>query len=184
LGDRRSVYRTLFAAYPDALIVADTKGRIQLANPSAAMLLGYSVEELLTLHVDDLVPHAIRPAHAAYREAYRRNPRPRPMGMQMDLSARRKDGSEVQVEISLSPLQDHALPLVVAAIRDIGDYPRVKQALQRAVCSEHLARIGRLASMRAIRKPSSSTCRRPPQRCCTSKWPSSTCSRATGSSCA
>ena len=67
------------------------------------------------------------------------------MGKQTELVARRKDGSEVVVEIALSPLQDHGLPLVVAAIRDIGAYPRMKQALQRAHYSEHLAQLGRLA---------------------------------------
>jgi len=67
------------------------------------------------------------------------------MGTQMDLVAKRKDGREVVVEIALSPLQDHGLPFVVASIRDIGGYPRVKQALQRAHYSEHLARLGRVA---------------------------------------
>jgi signal transduction histidine kinase/ActR/RegA family two-component response regulator len=67
------------------------------------------------------------------------------MGKQTELVAKRKDGSEVVVEIALSPLQDHGLPLVVAAIRDIGAYPRMKQALQRAHYSEHLAQLGRLA---------------------------------------
>ena len=67
------------------------------------------------------------------------------MGTQMELVAKRKDGSEVMVEIALSPLQNHGLPFVVAAIRDIGAYPRVKQALQRARYSEHLAQLGRLA---------------------------------------
>ena len=140
-----SVFRTLFAAYPDSLIVADAKGTIVLANPSAAALLGYEVEELVGLEVDALVPDAVRPRHAAYREAYGRQPRARPMGTQMELVARRRDGSEVMVEIALSPLQAHGLPLVVAAIRDIGAYPRVQQALQRARYSEHVAQLGRLA---------------------------------------
>ena len=139
------VFRSLFAAYPDALLVADDSGLITLANPSAAALLGYTVDELVGLNVDALVPNAIRPRHAAYREAYGRDPLPRPMGMQMDLVARRKDGSEVRVEIALSPLKNHGAPLVVAAIRDIGSYPRVRQALQRARYSEHLAQLGRLA---------------------------------------
>ena len=140
-----AVFRSLFAAYPDALLVADAQGTIVLANPSATALLGYAGGELLGLNVDVLVPDSIRPRHAAYRETYSHIPKPRPMGMQMDLVAKRKDGSEVMVEIALSPLQGKGLPLVVAAIRDIGAYPRVKQALQRARYGEHLAQLGRLA---------------------------------------
>ncbi len=143
--DERSVFRSLFTAYPDALLVADASGRIVMANPMAAQLLGYSVEELEGLPIDMLVPESIRARHAAYREAYGRAPRTRPMGADMDLVARRRDGSEVMVEIALSPLQGHGLPLVVAAIRDIGAYPRVRQALQRARYSDYLAQIGRLA---------------------------------------
>jgi PAS domain S-box-containing protein len=143
--DEQSVFRTLFAASPDALIVADAHGIIVLANSAAADLLGYAIDELIGLEVDALVPDGIRPRHGSYREAYSRNPRPRPMGTQMELVARRRDGSEVMVEIALSPLQNHGLPLVVAAIRDIAAYPRMKQALQRARYSEHLAQVGRLA---------------------------------------
>ncbi|MBN8758184.1 MULTISPECIES: PAS domain S-box protein [Variovorax] len=143
--DEGSVFRSLFAAYPDSLLVVDQTGRIVLANPSAATLLGYAQNELVGLNVEALVPDSIRPRHASYREAYGRAPRPRPMGTHMELVAKRKDGSEVMVEIALSPLQNHGLPFVVAAIRDIGAYPRVKQALQRARYSEHLAQLGRLA---------------------------------------
>ena len=105
------VYRTLFLAYPDALVVADAAGRIVLANPSAAALLGYEVDELVGLAIDALVPDAVRDRHAAYRESFNDDPRARPMGRQTELVARRKDGSEVVVEIALSPLQDHGLPL-------------------------------------------------------------------------
>jgi PAS domain S-box-containing protein len=139
------VFHTLFDAYPDALVVADARGRIVLANPSAGNLLGYTVAELTKLGIDDLVPDAIRPRHAQYRHEFARAPRARPMGLQTDLLARRKDGSEVIVEIALSPLQDRGHPLVVAAIRDIGAYPRMRQALLRAHYSELLARVGRLA---------------------------------------
>jgi PAS domain S-box-containing protein len=144
-GEIGDVYRTLFAAYPDALVVADRAGKIVLANPAAAALLGYEVVELVGMEIDVLVPDAVRSRHAAYREAFGQAPRARPMGRQTELVARRKDGTEVVVEIALSPLQDHGLPLVVAAIRDIGAYPRMKQALQRARYSEHLAQVGRLA---------------------------------------
>jgi PAS domain S-box-containing protein len=144
--DEGTVFRSLFAAYPDALLVVDMRGTIVLANPSALELLGYGADELIGLSVDNLVPDAIRPQHAAYRNAYSDQPRARPMGMQMDLVAKRRDGSEVRVEIALSPLSDHGLPFVVAAIRGVEAYPRVKQALQRARYAEHLAQFGRLAA--------------------------------------
>jgi PAS domain S-box-containing protein len=141
----QSVFRSLFSAYPDALLLVDQSGLIVMANEAAARLLGYETGELGGQQVDALVPDSIRSRHAAYRDAYARAPRPRPMGTQMELVARRKDGTEVMVEIALSPLSGHGVPLVVAAIRDIGAYPRVKQALQRARYAEHLAQLGRLA---------------------------------------
>jgi PAS domain S-box-containing protein len=141
----QGVFRSLFAAYPDALLLVDQAGSIVMANHAAASLLGYQPGEMGGLPVDALVPDSIRPRHAAYRHAYGQAPRTRPMGTQMELVARRKDGSEVMVEIALSPLQGHRVPLVVAAIRDVAGYPRVKQALQRARYAEHLAQLGRLA---------------------------------------
>ncbi|MEH0167961.1 PAS domain S-box protein [Roseateles microcysteis] len=141
--DPSTVFRSLFQAFPDALLLVDKAGHIVLCNEAASNLLGYTVDELHGLTVDALVPDAIRPRHAEYRKAYGEAPRARPMGTQMELVARRSDGSEVMVEIALSPLPQQGL--VVAAIRDVGSYPRVKKALQRARYSEHLAQLGRLA---------------------------------------
>jgi PAS domain S-box-containing protein len=143
--DEANVLRSLHSAYPDALLVVDRHGTIALTNRAAEELLGYSAAELLGMNVDALVPDAIRDRHAAYRQAYGEAPRARPMGTQMDLVARRKDGSVVMVEIALSPLKAEGAPMVVAAIRDIGSYPRVKQALLRARYAETLAQAGRAA---------------------------------------
>ena len=143
--DERSVYRSLFTANPDALLLIDARGVIVLANPAAARLLGYTTVELTGLPVDALVPDAVRPRHADNRGAYAHKPRARPMGTHTELVARRRDGSEVMVEIALSPLQDQGLPYVVAAVRDIADFPRVRQALQRARYNEFIVQVGRLA---------------------------------------
>ena len=143
--DESSVYRLLFAAYPDALLLVDARGVIVLANPAAASLLGYTTAELSGLSVDALVPAGVRPRHAEYRSNYAHKPRPRPMGTHTELVARRRDGSEVMVEISLSPLQDHGLPYVVAAVRGIADYPRVRLALQRARYNGFIVQVGQLA---------------------------------------
>jgi len=101
--DESSIYRTLHAAYPDALLVVDAAGAIVLANPAAADLLQYNVDELVGLGIEMLVPDAVRSRHAAYRSGYAKEPLPRPMGSDMSLVARRRDGSEVMVEIALSP---------------------------------------------------------------------------------
>ena len=144
-GNHEHLFRELFAHYPDALIVADGAGLIVLANPSAETMLGYDAGELIGLSIEALVPNSVRPRHAALRASFGRNPRPRPMGIQTDLVARRKDGSETRIEIALSPMSDNGEPLVVAAIRDISSYPRALQALQRARYSERLAHLGRVA---------------------------------------
>jgi PAS domain S-box-containing protein len=144
-AQQASLHEALFVAYPDALLLVDAGGLIVLANPAASQLFGYSIDALKGLPVDALVPDAIRPQHAAYRQGYGQAPRVRAMGTHMDLVAKRSDGSHVMVEIALSPLSEWGLPYVVAAVRGIELYPRVQQALQRARTSEGLAKMGRLA---------------------------------------
>ena len=146
-ADELTVLRSLFFAFPDSMLVVDHSGSIVMANPSAELLLGYGLDELTGMKVEALVPDAIRSRHAGYRASYEHAPRTRPMGVRTDLVARRKDGTEVMVEIALSPLLELGpAQLVVAAIRDIGAYPRIKQALQRARYSEQLAQLGQLAA--------------------------------------
>jgi PAS domain S-box-containing protein len=140
-----SLWRLLFDAYPDAVLLVDAHGTIVRANVAASSLLGYSGEELECLSIEDLVPRAVRARHAALRESYHDAPSRRPMGLQMELTARRRDGSEVMVEIALSPVHQGERSFVLAAIRGIGEYPRVKQALRRTRYAECIARVGRLA---------------------------------------
>jgi PAS domain S-box-containing protein len=76
--DSGAVFRSLFTAYPDALLLVDREGVIRLANPMAVELLGYPAAELVGLPVDELVPNAIRPRHAAYGRPTRRSHVPGP----------------------------------------------------------------------------------------------------------
>jgi PAS domain S-box-containing protein len=135
----------LFDAYPDAVLLVEARGRIVRANSAAATLFGYAVDELLQLHVEALVPDAVRSRHVGLRDEYQTAPTRRPMGLQRELAARKRDGSEVMVEIALSPLQAAGQPYVLAAIRGIAEFPRVKQALLRARYAEQVAQLGRIA---------------------------------------
>ncbi|MDP1691786.1 MAG: GAF domain-containing protein [Burkholderiaceae bacterium] len=138
-------FRAVFEADPDGVLVVNAQGRVVLANGAASDLLGYSREALQDLTVEDLVPANAAPRHAALRHAYAHAPKSRPMGTDLDLSARRADGSEVMVEIALSPLHSFGHDYVVASLRGIGAYPRVKRALQRARYNEFAVRLGRVA---------------------------------------
>ncbi len=139
------LHDALFDAYPDAVLLVDESGIIVRANQAASTLLGYDDGELIGLAIEALVPDAARARHVSDRQGFQREPRSRPMGTQMDLAARRRDGSQVLVEIALSPLMADGQPYVLAAVRGIGDYPRIKQALRRARHAECIAQMGRLA---------------------------------------
>ena len=134
------IYRTLFLTSPDGILVVDRAGRIVQANPRACELFGYGEGELSGMGIDSLVPERLRPGHAAHREAYASRPHTRPMGADLSLFGLRRDGGEFPVEIALSPAGRG--DLFIAAVRDISDLVRTKQAARRGRYSAYVARFG------------------------------------------
>jgi PAS domain S-box-containing protein len=112
-------YRGLLEAAPDAIIVSDTEGKILLVNAETERLFGYERAELIGQPVDILVPQGARGRHSGHRASYAAHPRTRAMGEGRKLSGLRKDGSELPVEISLSPTELPEGLLITTAIRDI-----------------------------------------------------------------
>src|SRR5215472_19002928 len=110
--------RSVLDAAPDALIIIDAEGIVRFANHQASALFGYAHEELVGLSLEHLIPERFRACHSGHRHAYFAAPRLRPMGAGLALFARRRDGAEFPVEISLSPVADEQ-GLVAAAIRDV-----------------------------------------------------------------
>jgi protein-histidine pros-kinase len=107
---------------PDAMVVADSTGRIILANRQTEELFGYSSGELLGQPIELLVPHRHRFKHTHDRTRYfSRNPISRPMGAGLQLAGLRKDGTEFPVEISLSPVETPQGMVVMSAIRDVSE---------------------------------------------------------------
>lgn len=106
---------------PDATIVVDTEGIIRLVNAQAERLFGYYREELMGLSVDTLLPERFHEAHARHRAEYVADPHVRQMGAGRELFARRKNGDEFPVEISLSPITAKEGRFVAAAVRDVSE---------------------------------------------------------------
>jgi len=109
----------LLEAAPDAMVCVDSDGRIVLVNAQAERLFGYPREELSGQPVEILIPDAVKAGHPALRAGYAADPRPRPMGAGLELSARRRDGTTFPAEISLSALDTDQGLLVSAAVRDV-----------------------------------------------------------------
>jgi PAS domain S-box-containing protein len=127
-----SRFRELLEAAPDAIIEVDRDGRILLLNAVTVKLFGYEREELLGRNVDALIPDAARARHALHRANYWEHPATRPMGQGLTLLARRKDGSEFPVEISLSPVRAEEGFRVTAIIRDVTERKTSEEKIRAA----------------------------------------------------
>jgi PAS domain S-box-containing protein len=136
-------FRDLVEAAPDAMMIVDLEGRIQLVNRQAERLFGYERRELLGGPVERLVPERYRGDHAEKRRRFARDPKPRTMEARRELHGLRKDGSEFPVEISLSPVQRGEGFVVASAIRD---------ATLRTQQEEHLRSINEELEQRVARR--------------------------------
>ena len=131
-SDNNKLFRKLFDVAPDPILIIEKTGSIVLANRESESVFGYSIDELLGKKIEILVPQRYRGNHAHYRGDFYRHPSLRPMGSGRDLFALRKDGSELPVEISLSPMEIENEMLVIGIIRDISDRKRAERALKIA----------------------------------------------------
>jgi PAS domain S-box-containing protein len=109
----------IFLFATEGILIADKQGKIVRVNPNGAAMFGYEPGELEYKTIEDLIPNRFRDSHVAHRKGFNQHPHARSMGGGMDLYARRKDGSEFPVEISLSPYQNSKGAYVIAFVIDI-----------------------------------------------------------------
>jgi PAS domain S-box-containing protein len=106
-------------AAPDAMVIVDEKGTILLANIQAEKLFVCNRDDLIGKPVEILIPERLRSSHLDHRAKFFQDAHRRAMDADLNLQALRKDGEEIPVEISLSPLVTDHRTLVIAAIRDV-----------------------------------------------------------------
>ncbi|KAB1190508.1 PAS domain S-box protein [Haloferax sp. MBLA0076] len=137
--DEQSV-ASIIDASPDSMLLVNSEGEICYANARVEELFGYAPDELIGEEIEKLVPEGVSETHITEREAYFQNPQARPMGAEIELFGRHKDGTLLPVDISLGPLESRGEKYVMAAVRDIDDqkalrakYKTVLEAVPDAV---------------------------------------------------
>jgi len=119
-------------AAPNAMLMVNEEGRIVLVNSQAERSFGYDRDELFTMYVEDLIPERYRPHHGSFRASFFAQPDRRDMGVGRELFGRRKDGTEVPIEIGLNPIQIMDENFVLASIIDISERLVVQAAANSA----------------------------------------------------
>ena len=112
-------FEALFNYATIGIITVDVNAKIILANPYALFQFGYESNQLLGQPIEILIPGRFAIGHAHKRDHFIKKPQSRPMGVGLDLFAKRKDGSEFPVEISLSNYKINDHMYVIAFIIDI-----------------------------------------------------------------
>ena len=107
--------------------MTNSRGEIVLANPAAERLFHYTVEELQGNRIEMLIPERVKQQHVAVRDQFYEKPANRIMGHGRDLAARRKDGTDIPVEISLSHYRREGEVFVIAFIVDISERKRIEE---------------------------------------------------------
>ena len=147
-------FRGLMEAAPDAMVCVDRDGRIVLVNAQTERLFGYGRDKLVGRPVEILVPEQVRGLHPAHRAQYTADPRPRPMGADMQLAGRRRDGSTFPAEVSLAAMSSGEGLLVIAVVRDVterleiaAERQRLRTQAERDKLERHLHQSQRLESL-------------------------------------
>ena len=101
------------------IVMVDITGNILKINPAAFNEFGYNEDELIYKSISVLIPERFKQNHEKYHEQYFKHPVTRPIGVGRELFARRKDGTEFPVEISLSRYEVNGENFVMAFIINI-----------------------------------------------------------------
>jgi PAS domain S-box-containing protein len=135
MSSKTTKFESLLEAVPDALVGMDQKGAIRFVNHQTESLFGYGRDNLVGQPIQTLVPEYLWEVYSEHREEYFADPRSRSMGLDLQLSGRQQDGTEIPVNIRLSHLDTGDVLLVITAVRAV---TRHRRALEN---SELLAAI-------------------------------------------
>lgn len=116
--------RAVLEALPDALVIADSEGRVTYINEKCAQLFGYAPSEVIGKPIELLVPERLREVQREFHEEYTRSSTVRPTSTVSSLVGYRRGGSMFRVDVSLSPVRTPSELLLLATVRDATERER------------------------------------------------------------
>lgn len=142
--------KMLLQASPVGIVAINREGNIIFANEMTEQIFGYKIDELIEKKIEMLLPESLRMIHPGHREKFFSDPKPRAMGANRNLLARRKNGKEFPVEVGLSSSKSEQGIIAVAFVTDIT--PRVEameklnEAHKKLVSESHRAGLAETAN--------------------------------------
>jgi PAS domain S-box-containing protein len=141
-------FRSVVQSANDAIIIADSQGRIMTWNPGAQAIFGYTEAEVLGKSLTLLMPARYHEAHQRGMERLRAGGRSRLVGRTVEFHGLRKDGSEFPLELSMAVWQTGGSTFCSGMIRDITERQQATEQLQRQ--QEALYQREKLAAMGSL----------------------------------
>ena len=129
----RRQLQLMMEALPGAAIAVGSDGRIRFINARVEAIFGFSADELIGTNVIRLIPQAFRERHVQEQAGFFSRPEGRPMAAEAEVFGMRRDGREIPLEVSLTPVPMANETLVLAAIHDLRRQKRDEANLREAI---------------------------------------------------
>ena len=120
---------SLFENATEGIVLVNQQGKIVLANPSAGRMFGYEPDELVGKSIEILIPERFSSHHHQLRDGFYKNPSNRVMGQGRDLYGKKKDGTDLPVEVSLSHYKKEDQLFAIAFIVDITKRKEIESSM-------------------------------------------------------
>lgn len=111
-------WHTVLEDAPSAVVIVDDRGLIKWANRAFVTLFGYARPEVVGKQVNFLLPEDRRASHANYISGWFQHPRPRPMGVDLNIQGQNKNGALLALDIQLTPIETDRGIMALAWIRE------------------------------------------------------------------
>jgi len=135
-------FRVVMESASQGIVAVNRQGHIEMVNRRAEEMFGYGREEMLGQGLEMLLPAGMREGHAGQRKDYFSKPRPRHMGIGLQMAGRRKNGQEFPIEISLNYVEVGGESLAISFVTDISERVRLEQQYRQ---SQKMEAVGQLA---------------------------------------